>query len=122
MIKIYNWPTVHFGSPNSIPVVGDWNGDGRDTPGVVLPSSIELQLIDNLSEFPVSVVSVKLPAGVNWVSANWFGGTMDTLAVIDKDDNWIFLPGNRACYPSNPFFRIEIDSQSGIPLAGNWGR
>lgn len=116
-----NWPLIHFGGENAIPIVGDWNADGRDSPGLVQATTNEFHFINTLSKNPAVAGAIPLPHGTNWIPANWFGDTMDTLAVIDEDQNWTFLPGNRYCIPPNPFVKIEDVSPSGAALAGKWG-
>lgn len=117
-----NWPIIHFGGESATPVVGDWDADGRDTPGIVEASTNEFRFIDTLTKNPAVAGTVPLPAGTNWLPAKWFGDTMDTLAIIDEEKNWTFLPGNRYCNPPNPFYKIEAVSQSGDALAGKWGK
>jgi len=116
-----NWPIIHFGEENAIPVVGDWDGDGSDTPGIVQASTNEFRFIDKLSNFPAVAGAFVLPPGTKWLPAHWFGDTMDTLAIIDEENKWTFLPGNRYCDPPNSYIKIEDVGQPGTVLAGNWG-
>ncbi|MDD5466391.1 MAG: VCBS repeat-containing protein [Anaerolineales bacterium] len=116
-----NWPVIQFGMDDAVPLVGDWDGDGRDTPGVVQPATKEFRYIDQLTENPLIADSLKLPAGKQWVPANWFGEKMDTLAIIGDNLEWTFLPGNRNCIPPNPYFRVEVFDHEGTALAGVWG-
>ncbi len=116
-----NWSEIHFGAEGSQPLVGDWDGDGLDTPAIVDPETSEFQYIDNLAAEPGGATTFKLPAGRNWVAAKWFSDKMDTLAVISDSGEWIFIPINQDCHPSNPYFRMESLQQGGYALAGVWG-
>ena len=55
--------TFGFGNPGETPVVGDWNGDGIDTPGVVRGSTWVLSAKGPRGLKKVTEVSVPLAAG-----------------------------------------------------------
>ncbi|MBM3696162.1 MAG: murein L,D-transpeptidase [Actinobacteria bacterium] len=69
---------LQFGNPGDIPLVGDWDGDGIDTPAVYRPAdgSLVIRYSWDGPEF-----LHRLPAGARAVAGDWNGDGRDTVAL-----------------------------------------
>ena len=117
---------LRWGRPTKqdIPVVGDWNGDGRSTPGVVRPDGPDLHwLLNNRTSSPA------LAARVTWgrptkddrpVPGDWDDDGVDTPGVARPDGDrlrWLLTDSTAAP-------RVHHDLGWGVPddrvTAGDW--
>ena len=85
-----NIASINFGSPTAIPVAGDWDGDGRETPAVV--SGTRWILIDSLAKpKKTTKLGIELPAGSTPLVGSRIGGLdtcpTQTLASRNAGDN-----------------------------------
>lgn len=74
--------TFNFGTPGSVPIVGDWNGDGVDTIGVFEPVTASWFLRNSNSAGAVDVGPFSF-GGSGWkpVVGDWDGEFTDTVGV-----------------------------------------
>lgn len=106
-----------FGTTGDLPVAGDWNGDGIDTPGVFRPGETGAFLLTN--------------SFANSVDFNFAFGTSDSLPVAGdwiaagRDGVGIFIPTTSAflltqeLFPKGGF--VASHGQPGdLPVAGSW--
>lgn len=77
--------TVTFGGSIDLPVSGDWNGDGIDTPGVFRPTTGQFILTDSTDTSPSFIRSITRAtfgtAGDLPISGDWDGDGKDSIAV-----------------------------------------
>lgn len=87
---IYNGGTWHvssqpaaisFGIPGDQPVMGDWSGDGRQTPGIFRNGTWVLDMTGNGFDGGDRVLSFGLP-GDKAVAGDWDGDGVDTVGVF----------------------------------------
>jgi hypothetical protein len=81
----FGFKTVTFGATGDLPVAGDWDGDGIDTPGVFRPSTGQFTLTDSTATSPSFASSITRAtfgtAGDLPISGDWDGDGKDSIAV-----------------------------------------
>lgn len=79
-----NW--MYYGNTSHIPVYGDWNGDGVETPGVYIPALGQWHLnnhwTDNIADiaFAYGGPHTAIP-----VTGDWNGDDIDTIGLVIPD-------------------------------------
>jgi hypothetical protein len=120
-------PSNSFLSQNlgDIPLAGDWNGDGQDSPGEYRPSNKTFYLRNESSTGHAEYTFV-FGSGVNGagsagdrpVVGDWNGDGIDTVGV--------YRPSNGAYYLRNsnsagaPFTVFGFGNTEDLPIAGDW--
>lgn len=68
---------------SQVPVLGDWDGNGSDTPGVYIPSVGQWHLnnswADNIADIAFTYAG---PAGARPVTGDWNGDGVDTIGLV----------------------------------------
>jgi hypothetical protein len=119
------------GQANSVPVIGDWNGDGSDDIGIYTPGDeFQLDFNGNLVWDGVSggdrnvVLSFASGAGIP-VICDWDGdGSDEPAKIVGADSNWIMDLNGDLIWSGNSggdfngFF--GPGSGTGEPIAGVW--
>ncbi len=98
-----------------MPVRGDWNGDGLDTPGWFADGRWELS---NRLSGDIDVAFTYGRAGDLPVVGDWDGSGRDTVGVV-RDDLWLLrnaLGGGVA----DRSFRYGRITSGDVPIVGNW--
>ncbi|MPY96191.1 MAG: hypothetical protein GEV08_24940 [Acidimicrobiia bacterium] len=104
------------GAPDEVPVVGDWNGDGTMTPGVVAPTSSGLlrwKLRNSNSAGPPDItfdygLNGDIPVVGDWdLDGKWTPGVV-------RGNQWLLRNGNSF---DDPDVSFTFDTPPGIPLA-----
>jgi hypothetical protein len=85
----YGWPGV----TDTVPVVGDWDGDGRDSPGLYRTRDGVFRLRDELGrELPPVVFGT--PGGAELpVAGDWDGDGRDSVGVYQRASSTFVLGG-----------------------------
>lgn len=110
--------TVNFGAAGDLPVVGDWNGDGRDTPGVYRPSTSTFFLTNSTTSTPPVDISFPLgTAGDLPVAGDWNGDGITTVGLYRPSNNTFFLTNSFATVVDISF---PLGAPGDLPLAGDW--
>jgi protocatechuate 3,4-dioxygenase beta subunit len=103
-----------------IPVVGDWNGDGKDTVGVFNPST-GFWYLRNSNTPGAPDVTPFAYGGANWtpVVGDWNADGTDTVGVVNPaNETWYLKNSNAAGGPDvTPF---NYGGPGWTPLAGDW--
>jgi hypothetical protein len=115
--------TINFGLTGDQGVVGDWNGDGIDTPGVFRNGQWLLTNGPNTggSTPPIDLIFNFGQAGDKPVAGDWNGDGIDTIGVYrDTPQFGSFLLSN-----TNPASSIDVALQLGVfasdlPVTGDW--
>jgi len=117
------WPdyTTGFGNANSLPVVGDWNGDGIDTAGSFDSTNGSFSLTDITSPNPPPTYSVFVLGnpGDMPLAGRWFN-------FMTRDGVGVFRPSNGLTYlRANPTTGYaDVTMVFGIPgdqgIVGDW--
>lgn len=112
--------TINFGSPGDLPIVGDWNNDGVDSPGVYRPSTGQFFLTNsNLANPPVEITVVFGIAEDLPVAGDWNADGFDSVGVFRPSSGQFFLTDDNvagATIDQAFFFGANGD----LPTAGDW--
>jgi hypothetical protein len=108
-----------YGAPEWLPVVGDWNGDGTATIGVVDPATFIWYLRNENSAGAPDAGTFQY-GGVGWkpVVGDWNGDGITTAAVFDPAGNWYIRNRNSPGSPDVAPFGYGLGPW--MPLGGNW--
>lgn len=86
LTQVVTLNTINFGQSGDRAVVGDWNGDGIDTPGVFRPSTGQFLLTNgpntNNTTPPINSIVPFGRAGDEPVAGDWNGDGIDTVGVL----------------------------------------
>lgn len=103
-----------YGTRGDIPVVGDWNGDGVDTVGVVRGNQWLLRNSNAGGEADIDLTFGQ--AGDIPVVGDWNGDGRDTPGVV-RGTRWILLNGFD---PAGPVVEFDFGPAEGVPVVGDW--
>ncbi|HJU54672.1 MAG TPA: hypothetical protein VJ715_08880 [Pyrinomonadaceae bacterium] len=89
---------INFGAPGDLAIVGDWNGDGIDTPGVFRPSTGQFLItnsanVDNSTPRAV-ILNFSGNEGDKPVAGDWNNDGRDTVGVYRESAACAFLLTN----------------------------
>ena len=109
--------TFQFGDPSDIAFVGDWDGDGVDTPGIRRGLIVQLRNSNSAGE-PDTTFNFGT-AGDVMIVGDWNGDGTDTLGLYRPTTaEWILRESNEPDAPTITFtFGTPLD---GTPIAGDW--
>jgi hypothetical protein len=102
-----------FGAPGDTPVVGDWNGDGQQTPGVFREGMWSLSDVLDANANP-STLRFGGPGDLP-VVGDWDGDGITTVGVF-KDGSFS-LRHDREGEPDVP---LTFGEPGDLPIAGDW--
>ena len=105
-----------YGQPGDIPVCGDWNGDGTQTPGVVRNGT--WYLVNALNR-PFADVSFGYgnPTGDIPVVGDWNGDHVDTAGVV-RNGTWYL--SNTLGSPAADMVFGYGNPTGDVPIVGDW--
>jgi len=112
--------TFTFGRPGDIPLLGDWDGDGVDTPGVYRPSRGAAYLTNEIPAYlsadhrPELTFFFGMP-GDQVFTGDWDGDGVDTLGLSRQGQ--VFLANRNATTVADQVFWFGTFSD--IPYAGD---
>lgn len=122
--------TVTFGVSGDLPVPGDWNGDGVDTPGVFRPSTGQFILTDSTDLNPSTFRDLTRAnfgtAGDLPISGDWDGDGKDSVAVYRPSTGETFFTdddlstGQSAVLNPAISFVAFLGIAEDLPFAGDW--
>ena len=107
-----NAPAAATSIPDGTIVLGDWNGDGIDTVGIVDGTSWTLFDGDRTNPAASVRTTFQMPEGVA-LSGDWDGDGVDTAAVFD-DGTWTL--GNGEANAT----RLSFGDPGDMPVGGDW--
>jgi hypothetical protein len=114
--------TVNFGTAGDLAVVGDWNGDGIDTPGVLRPSTGEW-FLSNGPSINNTTLAVDLSFSLGQLGdtplvGDWNGDGIETVGVFQKGSATFILSNDfNGTNDVPPFTFGQLGS---LPLSGDW--
>jgi hypothetical protein len=108
-----------YGGSGWIPVVGDWNGDGKTTLGVIEPTTLTWYLRNSNSSGAPDIAPFAYGAP-GWipVAGDWTGGGKTTIGVVDPNAGWFLRTRNSGGAPTVPPYRYGLGFWT--PVAGPW--
>ncbi len=107
-----------FGQAQWIPLVGDWNADGRETVGLYNPNTSRFFLRDDNSSGPSKAVFQFGQA--NWipVHGDWDGDGVDSVGVYNPANGRFFLRNKNAQGAADTI--LVFGGPNRIPISGDW--
>jgi hypothetical protein len=111
--------TINFGLTGDKAVVGDWNGDGIDTPGVFRNGQFLLTngLNTNGSTPPTDLIFNFGPAAASPVAGDWNGDGVDTIGTFNAG-SWALRNSNSAGAAD---ITVLLGTAAGsLPVVGDW--
>lgn len=114
---------INFGQAGDLAVVGDWNNDGIDTPGVFRPSTGQFLLTNSPntsnSSPSASIVSFSGQAGDQPVAGDWNGDGIDSIGVYREAAACSFFLSNHNS--TTDIIAANFCGASPVsPLVGDW--
>jgi hypothetical protein len=114
--------TVNFGQAGDLPVAGDWDGDGIDTPGVFRPSTGQWLLANgantNNSSPPVAITFNFGQTGDTPLAGDWNGDGIDTVGLFRAStSNFILSNSFLGTIDVPPFVFGSLGS---LGFCGDW--
>jgi len=101
-----------------VPLVGDWNNDGIDTPGAFKASNIGWYLRNSLTSGLEDVgFTYGFSTGIP-IAGDWNRDGTDTIALFDPSGIGWYLRNSNTSGTEDVFFRYGFST--GIPIAGDW--
>jgi uncharacterized delta-60 repeat protein len=108
-----------YGGKDWIPVVGDWNGDGRKSVGVFDPATATWYLKNNdYSGAPDITPFVFGEPGWIPVVGDWTGSGKTTVGVVDPTTGTWYLRNSNTAGPADLVF--QYGAPGWIPVTGDW--
>jgi tripartite motif-containing protein 71 len=104
-----------------LPLTGDWNGDGIDTPGLFRPSTGVFYLWDRWSNLSIASADYQITFGTNGdkpISGDWDGDGKDGIAVFRPSTNTHYLKNQ--LISGAPDYSIALASASDLGVVGDW--
>jgi hypothetical protein len=123
---------ITFGAANDLPVVGDWNGDGIDTPGVFRPGTGQFTVTDSTATnpaFSLGVTRVNFgDAGDLPIAGDWDGDGKDSVAVYRPGTGETFFTNADISNKFAPIVTLSpgidfvafLGVAEDLPFAGDW--
>ncbi|MDD5469509.1 MAG: DUF4215 domain-containing protein [Candidatus Peribacteraceae bacterium] len=117
-----------LGTPNSgsIPIAGDWNGDGTDTVGLYNPTTSVFTLWnENAAGAAPAFTTPYGSPGAGWLplAGDWDGDGVDTISLYDPDASYFYIINTNAA-PSPGYAEIGFgygaEGSGGVPIAGDF--
>jgi hypothetical protein len=107
---------------NWIPIAGDWDGDGDDSPGFYDPDNgvFFLKLANEAG--PADLLFGYGPAAAGWlpVVGDWDGNGTDTVGLYSPSNGFFFLRNANAPGGADVVFGYGPGGAGWQPLAGDW--
>ncbi len=115
--------TLSYGPSDAswIPLAGDWDGNGTDTPGLYNPATGAFFLRNSSTNGPANIVfsfgspSIYLP-----IAGDWNGDGIDTIGIFNPSTGVYFLKNTNAAGPSDHGFTFGAGGGGIFPVAGDW--
>jgi hypothetical protein len=110
---------VKFGLPGDLPVIGDWDGDGVDTPGTYRPSDGKFRLTDATTGVPAADKTFLLGAAQDLpVSGDWNADGLDDVGLWKPSTHTFTFDTNKTDGTDLP--PLVFGAAGDTPLAGEW--
>jgi hypothetical protein len=109
-----------YGLAGDIPVVGDWNGDGIETPGIYRPSTSDFHLKNTNSGGDADLTFHYGAAGQGFwpVVGDWDGNGTDTVGLFNVNTaEWHLRNTNSG---GSAQIVVRYGSPGDVPVAGDW--
>jgi hypothetical protein len=110
-----------FGPPGLRPLLGDWNGDGTQTPGVYDPASGVFLLRNSITTGFADVAFTFGPiAGSVPIVGDWNGDGVDTVGLYVPSTSQFFLRNANTTGFADVAFSFGPGGAGWLPVVGDW--
>ncbi len=111
-----------YGGTGDVPLKGDWDGDGDDTPGVYRPSAASFFLRNSNSPGQGEIGAQFGGINSNFVplSGDWNGDGVDTIGLYDRSNGTFFLKNTNTGGAADVVFFFGGGGANVIPITGDW--
>jgi hypothetical protein len=111
-----------YGSLGDIPVVGDWDGNGRDSIGMYRPANRTFYLRNTLNAgfADVTIPFTAAQAGDIPVAGDWNCDSVTTLGVFRPSNGTFYLSNQTSGTVSAPEVVIPFGQPGDRPVIGDW--
>lgn len=111
---------IVFGQNGDLPIAGDWNGDGSDTPGLFRPSNTQF-LLSNGFLSTIDITPFTFGAlGSKPVTGDWDGDGVTTIGVFNPGRGQIALNNTNTSGNGTGDIVFSFGLNGDSPLAGDW--
>ncbi|HEV3074118.1 MAG TPA: VCBS repeat-containing protein [Thermoanaerobaculia bacterium] len=113
---------VSFKTRVDVPITGDWNGQGSDTPGgyVRSTSTFDLRYTNTDGNADLSFVFGTPGAGWKPIVGDWNGDGVDTIGLYDPATGTFHLRNSNTAGPDDITFTFTGAAATWLPIAGDW--
>jgi glucose/arabinose dehydrogenase len=108
-----------YGNQGDVPFVGDWNGDGVDTPGLRRSSNGFVYLRNSNSQGVADLSYFYGDPGDVVFAGDWNGNGIDTLGLFRPSNATMYLKNSNATGIADVMFRLGGSRSQ--PVAGSFG-
>ena len=115
--------TVPYGGVgiDYLPIIGDWNGDGKDTLGVYQISTGTFFLSNNITPGPADLtVQYGYTGNIYPVSGKWNGGKTSGIGIYDRSTGGFYLKNNITAGDADYTFTFGSGLNNQRPVTGDW--
>jgi hypothetical protein len=106
-----------YGPAGAVPLMGDWDGNGSDTPGIYDPATATFVLRNwNTAGFG-EIGAVFGPAGAVPLAGDWNGDGVVTIGAYQPSTSTFFLRNTNSTGAADATFTFE---SGGVPVVGDW--
>ncbi len=110
---------INFGSIGDLPIVGDWEGDGIDTPGFFRPSNNLFALSVGFSS-TVDISFIFGAAGARPMAGDWDGDGVTTIGLFNPGTGTMQLNNTNTSGNGQGDIVVTFGLNGDFPLAGDW--
>jgi len=105
-----------------LPITGDWDGDGVDTPGVYDPAQSVFYLRNSQAPGPADVSFAYGPPALGWlpVAGDWDDDGVDTVGLYNPTSSTFFLRNSHASGFADQTFAYGPPGFGWEPVVGDW--
>jgi len=116
--------TFHYGPSNATPVVGDWDGNGTITIGVVRQDSstgtLLWQLRNSNSSGSADITFHYGPNNATPVVGDWDGNGITTIGVVKSYDNQLYWQLRNSNNSGSADLEFYYGASTDTPIVGDW--
>jgi hypothetical protein len=110
------------GGDGWVPISGDWNRSGTDTPGLFYNPTAGVFLSDTNGPGGADYVFTYGPSGVNWIplAGDWNGEGVDSIGLYDPTTGNFFLKNINAAGNADVILQLGPGNAGFLPIVGDW--
>ena len=109
-----------FLAAGDVPVVGDWNGDGKDTVGSYRPSTSTFRFRNSASNGAPDITYVLGAVGDTPVIGDWNGDGIDSAGLFRASTGTFYLRNDLNAGTFQSTFKHPQINANDVPVVGDW--